>query len=41
MRAGSFAASLTKVWFDAKDPGFWKIRLAVSERMIVELEAMG
>jgi len=37
----SYSELLAPFGLDAKDPGFWKIGLAVIERMIVELEAMG
>jgi oligoendopeptidase F len=37
----SYSELLAPFGLDAKDPGFWKIGLAVIERMIDELEAMG
>jgi oligoendopeptidase F len=37
----SYSELLSPFGLDAKDPGFWKIGLAVIERMIDELEAMG
>ncbi len=36
----SYSELLAPFGLDAKDPGFWKIGLAVIERMIVELETM-
>jgi oligoendopeptidase F len=37
----SYSELLAPFGLDAKDPGFWKIGLAVIERMIDELETMG